>query len=112
MKQFTDTHTSVLASYYITEMHLFCMYSETKHISLNIRLTFLCCYFRYKHGSNLVITREIHAENNQSLWTMNGRQCNQKAVEEEVKSLRIQVSNLCQFLPQVLLSVCVTDFGK
>lgn len=81
------------------------MYSETTHISLNIRsCCCCCCYFRYKHGSNLVITREIHAENNQSLWMMNGRQCNQKAVEEEVKSLRIQVSNLCQFLPQVCVS--------
>lgn len=32
---------------------------------------------------------------------LNGRHCNQKTVEEEVKALRIQVSNLCQFLPQV-----------
>lgn len=43
-------------------------------------------------------------ENNQSLWMMNGKQCNQKAVEEAVKNLHIQVSNLCQFLPQVCLS--------
>lgn len=49
----------------------------------------------------MVITREIHVENNQSLWMIDGKQRNQKAVEEEVKSLRIQVSNLCQFLPQV-----------
>lgn len=45
-------------------------------------------------------------ENNQSLWMLNGRHCNQKTVEEEVKALRIQVSNLCQFLPQVCLSFC------
>uniref|UniRef100_H3DCC8 Structural maintenance of chromosomes protein 5 n=1 Tax=Tetraodon nigroviridis TaxID=99883 RepID=H3DCC8_TETNG len=54
----------------------------------------------YKHGGNVVIMREIHVENNQSLWMINGKQRNQKAVEEEVRSLRIQVSNLCQFLPQ------------
>uniref|UniRef100_A0A674NWB8 Structural maintenance of chromosomes protein 5 n=1 Tax=Takifugu rubripes TaxID=31033 RepID=A0A674NWB8_TAKRU len=54
----------------------------------------------YKHGGNLVITREIHVENNQSHWMINGKQRNQKAVEEEVKNLCIQVSNLCQFLPQ------------
>nr|XP_020475714.1 structural maintenance of chromosomes protein 5 [Monopterus albus] len=54
----------------------------------------------FKTGGNLVINREIHVENNQSLWMLNGKHCNQKTVEEEVKALRIQVSNLCQFLPQ------------
>uniref|UniRef100_A0A3B4A8X9 Structural maintenance of chromosomes protein 5 n=1 Tax=Periophthalmus magnuspinnatus TaxID=409849 RepID=A0A3B4A8X9_9GOBI len=54
----------------------------------------------FKSSGNIVINREIHVENNQSLWTINGRHSNQKTVEEEVKSLRIQVSNLCQFLPQ------------
>ncbi|XP_047426847.1 structural maintenance of chromosomes protein 5 [Mugil cephalus] len=53
----------------------------------------------YKHGGNIVINREIHADN-QSLWMLNGRHCNQRMVEEEVKALCIQVSNLCQFLPQ------------
>ncbi|XP_056278699.1 structural maintenance of chromosomes protein 5 [Pseudoliparis swirei] len=54
----------------------------------------------FKTGGNVVINREIHVENNQSLWTLNGRHSNQKSVEEEVKALHIQVSNLCQFLPQ------------
>ncbi|XP_068188247.1 structural maintenance of chromosomes protein 5 [Antennarius striatus] len=54
----------------------------------------------YKKGGNLIINREIHVESNQSLWMLNGKHCNQKTVEEEVKSLRIQVNNLCQFLPQ------------
>lgn len=54
----------------------------------------------YKREGNIRINREIHVENNQSLWMLNGKHCNQKTVEEEVKSLRIQVSNLCQFLPQ------------
>lgn len=53
-----------------------------------------------KNDGSIVIHREIHVENNQSLWMLNGRHCNQKNVEEEVKALRIQVSNLCQFLPQ------------
>ncbi|MEQ2303414.1 Structural maintenance of chromosomes protein 5 [Ameca splendens] len=54
----------------------------------------------YKNGGNLVISREIHVENNQSLWMLNGGISNLKKVEEEVKALQIQVSNLCQFLPQ------------
>ncbi|XP_041656098.1 structural maintenance of chromosomes protein 5 isoform X2 [Cheilinus undulatus] len=54
----------------------------------------------YKSGGNIVINREIIAENNQSVWTLNGKHCNQKTVEEEVRALQIQVSNLCQFLPQ------------
>ncbi|XP_061592251.1 structural maintenance of chromosomes protein 5 [Cololabis saira] len=54
----------------------------------------------YKNGGYVVIKREIHVENNQSLWMLNNKLCNQKMVEEEVKSLCIQVNNLCQFLPQ------------
>ncbi|XP_040913547.1 structural maintenance of chromosomes protein 5 [Toxotes jaculatrix] len=54
----------------------------------------------YKRDGNVVINREIIVENNQSLWMLNGRHCNQKTVEEEVRALHIQVSNLCQFLPQ------------
>uniref|UniRef100_A0A3Q2E3Q6 Structural maintenance of chromosomes protein 5 n=1 Tax=Cyprinodon variegatus TaxID=28743 RepID=A0A3Q2E3Q6_CYPVA len=53
-----------------------------------------------RNAGNLVISREIHVENNQSIWMINGGMSNQKRVEEEVKALQIQVSNLCQFLPQ------------
>lgn len=42
---------------------------------------------KYKARGNLVINREIHVENNQSVWMLNGRHSNQKAVEEEVKAL-------------------------
>ena len=59
----------------------------------------VCC--RFRTGSNLVIQREIHVENNQSVWTLNDRHTSQKAVEEAVKALHVQVGNLCQFLPQV-----------
>ncbi|XP_057682947.1 structural maintenance of chromosomes protein 5 [Corythoichthys intestinalis] len=54
----------------------------------------------FKSGGNVIINREIYAANNQSVWRVNGRSCNQKIVEEEVKALHIQVNNLCQFLPQ------------
>uniref|UniRef100_A0AAR2JHR9 Structural maintenance of chromosomes protein 5 n=1 Tax=Pygocentrus nattereri TaxID=42514 RepID=A0AAR2JHR9_PYGNA len=56
----------------------------------------------YRAGGNLVINREIHVENNQSIWMMNGKHSSQKAVEEAVRELQIQVGNLCQFLPQNL----------
>ncbi|KAG7283860.1 hypothetical protein CRUP_034047 [Coryphaenoides rupestris] len=52
-----------------------------------------------KNGGNVVITREINTEN-QSTWKLNGNASSQRAVEEEVKAFQIQVSNLCQFLPQ------------
>ncbi|KAL6472816.1 hypothetical protein MHYP_G00190040 [Metynnis hypsauchen] len=54
----------------------------------------------YRTVGNLVINREIHVENNQSIWMMNGKHSSQKAVEEAVRELQIQVGNLCQFLPQ------------
>ncbi|KAM6985951.1 structural maintenance of chromosomes protein 5 [Aplochiton taeniatus] len=54
----------------------------------------------YSEGGNVVISRDIHVEKHQSVWLLNGKHSSQKAVEEEVKSMQIQVSNLCQFLPQ------------
>ncbi|XP_051971973.1 structural maintenance of chromosomes protein 5 [Xyrauchen texanus] len=54
----------------------------------------------YRASGNLIITREIQVENNQSTWMINKKHASQKAVEEAVKELHIQVGNLCQFLPQ------------
>ncbi|KAK7126137.1 hypothetical protein R3I93_021499 [Phoxinus phoxinus] len=54
----------------------------------------------FRASGNLVITREIQVENNQSSWMLNKKHSSQKAVEEAVKELHIQVGNLCQFLPQ------------
>uniref|UniRef100_A0A8C2DL79 Structural maintenance of chromosomes protein 5 n=1 Tax=Cyprinus carpio TaxID=7962 RepID=A0A8C2DL79_CYPCA len=54
----------------------------------------------YRASGNLIITREIQVENNQSTWMLNKKHTSQKAVEEAVKELHIQVGNLCQFLPQ------------
>ncbi|GFS20643.1 structural maintenance of chromosomes protein 5-like [Elysia marginata] len=48
---------------------------------------------------NYVVKREIsHCRS--SHWWINGRTTSQKAVEELVAKLNIQVGNLCQFLPQ------------
>uniref|UniRef100_A0A671KTH2 Structural maintenance of chromosomes protein 5 n=1 Tax=Sinocyclocheilus anshuiensis TaxID=1608454 RepID=A0A671KTH2_9TELE len=54
----------------------------------------------YRASGNLIITREIQVENNQSTWMLNKKHSSQRAVEEAVKELHIQVGNLCQFLPQ------------
>uniref|UniRef100_A0A8C9VWC4 Structural maintenance of chromosomes protein 5 n=1 Tax=Scleropages formosus TaxID=113540 RepID=A0A8C9VWC4_SCLFO len=54
----------------------------------------------YRAVGNLVIFREMQVQNNQSTWTINGEHASQRVVEEAVKALRIQVGNLCQFLPQ------------
>lgn len=48
---------------------------------------------------NYVVTREI-SHNKASHWWINKRTSTQKAVEELVAKLNIQVGNLCQFLPQ------------
>ncbi|XP_069481894.1 structural maintenance of chromosomes protein 5 [Ambystoma mexicanum] len=53
-----------------------------------------------KTSGNVVITREIHVVNNQSVWLINRKSASQKMVEEQVIALNIQVGNLCQFLPQ------------
>uniref|UniRef100_A0A8C9VX67 Structural maintenance of chromosomes protein 5 n=1 Tax=Scleropages formosus TaxID=113540 RepID=A0A8C9VX67_SCLFO len=63
-----------------------------------LRLQCSCC--RYRAVGNLVIFREMQVQNNQSTWTINGEHASQRVVEEAVKALRIQVGNLCQFLPQ------------
>ncbi|XP_053393705.1 structural maintenance of chromosomes protein 5-like [Mercenaria mercenaria] len=59
-------------------------------------------------GDNWVITREINREGQQTRWCVNGRTATQKAVEELVSRLNIQVGNLTQFLPQEK----VADFAK
>ncbi|XP_024907156.1 structural maintenance of chromosomes protein 5 isoform X1 [Pteropus alecto] len=54
----------------------------------------------FRTSGNLVITREIDVAKNQSFWFINKKSTTQKVVEEQVAALNIQVSNLCQFLPQ------------
>lgn len=64
---------------------------------------------RFRASGNLIITREMQVENNQSTWMLNKKHSSQKAVEEAVKELHIQVGNLCQFLPQVSAVIKITS---
>ncbi|XP_074651000.1 structural maintenance of chromosomes protein 5-like [Tubulanus polymorphus] len=59
-------------------------------------------------GDNYIIHREINKSSQTSTWSVNGRHASQKAVEETMGRLNIQVGNLCQFLPQDK----VADFAK
>lgn len=74
-----------------------------------LRSSLLFFVSRYRASGNLIITREIQVENNQSTWMLNKKHTSQKAVEEAVKELHIQVGNLCQFLPQVSAVVTITS---
>jgi chromosome segregation ATPase len=49
---------------------------------------------------NIVIQHTIKREGNKSFWKVNDRQTTHKEVMTLVRSLNIQVDNLCQFLPQ------------
>ncbi|KAJ1816349.1 Structural maintenance of chromosomes protein 5 [Coemansia sp. RSA 2599] len=46
------------------------------------------------------IRREIHRESNKSVWYVNGRQTTAAEVTRVTRELNVQVSSLCQFLPQ------------
>ncbi|XP_071964942.1 structural maintenance of chromosomes protein 5-like [Antedon mediterranea] len=63
-------------------------------------------------GANWVVKREIHRQRemigSRSTWYLQGKAAKQRDVEEMIGSLNIQVSNLCQFLPQDK----VADFAK
>ena len=48
---------------------------------------------------NLVVFRQFD-KNNKSVWKLNGQKSGLREVERTVAELRIQVDNLCQFLPQ------------
>ncbi|ELU06879.1 hypothetical protein CAPTEDRAFT_199565, partial [Capitella teleta] len=58
-------------------------------------------------GRNHVVQRTIR-RSGPDLWVLDGAKVNLKKVEEFTRSLKIQVSNLCQFLPQDK----VADFAK
>ena len=55
----------------------------------------------YKSPKNVTIRREIIKQGNKTSWSLNGNRCTMSDVKEKVKSLNIQIGNLCQFLPQV-----------
>ncbi|PFH57994.1 hypothetical protein XA68_14305 [Ophiocordyceps unilateralis] len=50
--------------------------------------------------ANFVVRNQIRREQNSQKWWLNGKETTHKAVQGLMKSLKIQVDNLCQFLPQ------------
>ncbi|KAK2590274.1 Structural maintenance of chromosomes protein 5 [Conoideocrella luteorostrata] len=50
--------------------------------------------------ANYVIRVQIRREQNCQKWWLNGKECNHKKINDLMRSLKIQVDNLCQFLPQ------------
>ena len=48
---------------------------------------------------NIIILRQFD-KNNKSSWRLNGQKSGLREVERKVSELKIQVDNLCQFLPQ------------
>ncbi|KAL8949981.1 MAG: hypothetical protein Q9222_003959, partial [Ikaeria aurantiellina] len=53
-----------------------------------------------RHRRNPVIRCNIKRENNKSVFSIDGKPSNKKAVIELCRSFTIQIDNLCQFLPQ------------
>ncbi|PHH76202.1 hypothetical protein CDD80_1725 [Ophiocordyceps camponoti-rufipedis] len=50
--------------------------------------------------TNFVVSNQIRREQNSQKWWLNGKETTHKTVLSLMKSLKIQVDNLCQFLPQ------------
>ncbi|KAJ8119925.1 hypothetical protein ONZ43_g3233 [Nemania bipapillata] len=49
---------------------------------------------------NHIIRVQINREDNGRRWWLNGKESTHKAIQEVTRKLRIQIDNLCQFLPQ------------
>ncbi|RZF32980.1 hypothetical protein LSTR_LSTR008693 [Laodelphax striatellus] len=62
----------------------------------------------FKKNNNNITVRRTMTIDNKTSWHLNDRPSSQKEVEELMKSMHIQVDNLCQFLPQDR----VHDFAK
>ncbi|KAI0403819.1 P-loop containing nucleoside triphosphate hydrolase protein [Xylaria palmicola] len=50
--------------------------------------------------ANHIIRVQINREDNGRKWWLNGKETNHKTIQELTRKLRIQIDNLCQFLPQ------------
>ncbi|KAI1111861.1 P-loop containing nucleoside triphosphate hydrolase protein [Nemania sp. NC0429] len=50
--------------------------------------------------ANHVVRVQINREDNGRKWWLNGKESTHKAVQELTRKLKIQIDNLCQFLPQ------------
>jgi chromosome segregation ATPase len=55
---------------------------------------------RPEDRSNFVIRVQIRREQNSQKWWLNGKESSHKKIQQVMKTLKIQVDNLCQFLPQ------------
>jgi chromosome segregation ATPase len=55
---------------------------------------------RPKDRRNYIVKVQIRREQNTQKWWMNGKETNHKTVQTLMRKLKIQVDNLCQFLPQ------------
>ncbi len=53
-----------------------------------------------EHAENYVVGLTIKREDNSRKFTINGQRVSHKEVQKLMRSLRIQIDNLCQFLPQ------------
>ncbi|XP_039282102.1 structural maintenance of chromosomes protein 5 [Nilaparvata lugens] len=62
----------------------------------------------YKKNNNNITVRRTMTIDNKTSWHLNDKPASQKEIEDLMKSLQIQVDNLCQFLPQDR----VHDFAK
>ena len=51
-------------------------------------------------GKTLLIKRSINSQDNTSVWHINGKLSKKEKVLETIEKMNIQLSNLCQFLPQ------------
>lgn len=49
---------------------------------------------------NYVVRVQIRREQNSQKWWLNGKETTHKNIQELMRKLKIQVDNLCQFLPQ------------
>ncbi|KAK7419539.1 Structural maintenance of chromosomes protein 5 [Neonectria punicea] len=57
-------------------------------------------YKRPKDRKNFVIKVQIRREQNSQKWWLNDKESNHKTIQLLMRKLKIQVDNLCQFLPQ------------
>ncbi|KAF4465110.1 structural maintenance of chromosome (SMC) [Fusarium albosuccineum] len=57
-------------------------------------------YKRPKDRKNFVVKVQIRREQNTQKWWLNGKESNHKTIQVLMRKFKIQVDNLCQFLPQ------------
>lgn len=64
--------------------------------------------FLQGENDKIINIKRVFDKQEKSMWNIDGKKCNQKEIMEFIESHHIQVSNLCQFLPQDK----VQDFAK